>query len=51
MHSKDRQILKEWIESKIGCQIPKNALFFDNLEIGGDDCIELISLQLSILSI
>lgn len=39
----ERQELKEMIEYEIGGQIPDNALFFDDLQIGGNDCIELMN--------
>ncbi|MVM34592.1 hypothetical protein GO755_31475 [Spirosoma sp. HMF4905] len=38
----ERQELKEMIEYEIGGQIPENPIFFDDLGIGGDDCIELM---------
>ncbi|MFD1145415.1 hypothetical protein ACFQ4C_30090 [Larkinella insperata] len=38
-----RQELKQMIEYEIGKQLPKNPLFFDDLEIDGDDCIDLMN--------
>lgn len=39
----ERQEFKQMIEYEVGCQLPQNPRFFNDLGIGGDDCIQLMN--------